>query len=80
MCIRDREYPPLIWRKNFTTASVFAVIGDYMTDATGLGMLTAMLCEMQSYTVYPVCLLYTSYGESCRMYIPLEEEQDNFDR
>ena len=25
-----------------------------MTDATGLGMLTAMLCEMQSYTVYPV--------------------------
>ena len=49
-----QEYPPLIWRKNFTTASVFAVIGDYMTDATGLGMLTAMLCEMQSYTVYPV--------------------------
>lgn len=49
-----QEYPPLIWRKNFTTASVFAVIGDYMTDATGLGMLTAMLSEMQSYTVYPV--------------------------
>ena len=49
-----QKYPPLIWRKNFTTASVFAVIGDYMTDATGLGMLTAMLCEMQSYTVYPV--------------------------
>ena len=49
-----QEYPPLIWRKNFTTASVFAVIGDYMTDATGLGMLTAMLSEMQSYTIYPV--------------------------
>lgn len=49
-----QEYPPLIWRKNFTTASVFAVIGDYMADATGLGMLTAMLSEMQSYTVYPV--------------------------
>ena len=49
-----QEYPPLIWRKNFTTASVFAVIGDYMADATGLGMLTAMLSEMQSYTIYPV--------------------------
>ena len=49
-----QEYPPLIWRKNFTTASVFAVVGDYMTDATGLGMLTAMLSEMQSYTLYPV--------------------------
>lgn len=52
--VNIQEYPPLIWRKNFTTASVFAVIGDYMTDATGLGMLTAMLSEMQSYTVYPV--------------------------
>lgn len=49
-----QEYPPLIWRKNFSTASVFAIIGDYMTDATGLGMLTAMLSEIQSYTVYPV--------------------------
>ncbi len=52
--VNIQEYPPLIWRKNFTTASVFAVIGDYMTDATGLGMLTAMLSEMQSYTIYPV--------------------------
>lgn len=52
--VNIQEYPPLIWRKNFTMASVFAVIGDYMTDATGLGMLTAMLSEMQSYTIYPV--------------------------
>ena len=52
--VNIQEYPPLIWRKNFTTASVFAVIGDYMTDATGLGMLTGMLSEMQSYTIYPV--------------------------
>lgn len=52
--VNIQEYPPLIWRKNFTTASVFAVISDYMTDATGLGMLTAMLSEMQSYTIYPV--------------------------
>lgn len=52
--VNIQEYPSLIWRKNFTTASVFAVIGDYMTDATGLGMLTAMLSEMQSYTIYPV--------------------------
>lgn len=52
--VNIQEYPPLIWRKNFTTASVFAVIGDYMADATGLGMLTAMLSEMQSYTIYPV--------------------------
>lgn len=52
--VNIQEYPPLIWRKNFTTASVFAVIGDYMIDATGLGMLTAMLSEMQSYTIYPV--------------------------
>lgn len=52
--VNIQECPPLIWRKNFTTASVFAVIGDYMTDATGLGMLTAMLSEMQSYTIYPV--------------------------
>ena len=49
-----QEYPVLIWRRNFETASVFAINGDYLSDATGLGILTGMLCEMQSYTIYPV--------------------------
>lgn len=52
--VKIQEYPPIIWRKNFDTASVFAVVGDYMSDATGLGLVAAMLSEMQSYTVYPV--------------------------
>ncbi len=52
--VKVQEYPPLIWRKNFDTASVFAVVGNYMSDATGLGLVSAMLSEMQSYTVYPV--------------------------
>lgn len=49
-----QEYPVLIWRKNFDTASVFAVNGDYMSGASGLGLLTGMLCDMQSYTIYPI--------------------------
>ncbi len=52
--LKPEEYPVVIWRKSYGKAYVFAVNGSYMEDATGLGMLTAMLSEMNSYTIYPV--------------------------
>lgn len=52
--VETEEYPVLIWRKSYGSAYVFAVNGTYMEDASGLGILTGMLNETQSYTIYPV--------------------------
>lgn len=49
-----KDYPPVIWRKSFPKAQVFAVNGEYMKDAAGLGLLTAMSAEMKDYELYPV--------------------------
>ncbi len=49
-----QEQPVLIWRKSTGNAFVFAVNGDYMKGASGLGLLTGMLCQTQDYTLYPV--------------------------
>jgi len=51
----DREdYPALIWRNNYHGTFVFAVEGDYMESATGLGILDAFAYEMSDYEIYPV--------------------------
>lgn len=52
--LKEEAYPVVIWRNSFEKASVFAVNGNYMEDATGLGLLTGMLCEMSDYAIYPV--------------------------
>ncbi|MFQ7768295.1 MAG: hypothetical protein ACLRIL_08510 [Fusicatenibacter saccharivorans] len=52
--LKTQDYPVVIWRKNFGTASVFAVNGDYMGDETGLGLLTGMVYETRNYLIYPV--------------------------
>ncbi len=49
-----KDYPPVIWRKRFHNAQVFAVNGDYMEDAAGLGILAAMSAETKDYELYPV--------------------------
>lgn len=52
--LKSEEYPVVIWRKSYGNAYVFAINGNYMKDATGLGLLTGMLSEMNAYTIYPV--------------------------
>lgn len=52
--VKTEKYPVVIWRKSFETAYVFAVNGDYMQDVAGLGVLTGMISEIDSYTIYPV--------------------------
>ena len=52
--LKSEEYPVVIWRKSFGNACVFAVNGNYMEDAAGLGILTGMLGEMSDYVIYPV--------------------------
>lgn len=50
----EKEYPAIIWGKSYGKASVFAVNGSYMEDATGLGLLSAMASKTEKYEIYPV--------------------------
>lgn len=51
---KNEYLPAIIWRNSLENANVFAVNGDYMTDSTGLGILSAMMSELHSYELYPV--------------------------
>lgn len=48
------ESPPVIWRNSLESAFVFAVNGDYMEDAAGLGLLSAMSSQTKEYEIYSV--------------------------
>ena len=51
---RNEYFPPIIWRNSYGKAKVFAVNGDYMSDLTGLGILSAAVYETRDYVLYPV--------------------------
>lgn len=48
------DYPPVIWRNSLKSTFVFAVNGDYMEDASGLGLLSAMSAQTKECEIYPV--------------------------
>ncbi len=52
--VKREEFPALIWRNAYEDTFVFAVNGDYMSGLTGMGLLDAMLYELNSYVIYPV--------------------------
>lgn len=52
--VKSENYPPVIWSKSFKTGNVFVINGDFMEDATGLGLLTGILYETSEYALYPV--------------------------
>ncbi|MCM1044468.1 MAG: DUF2194 domain-containing protein [Candidatus Gastranaerophilales bacterium] len=52
--VEREDFPRIIWRNSCGNAMVFAVNGSYLDDLTGLGLLDAMVFEMNAYTVYPV--------------------------
>lgn len=51
--VKPEEHPPVIWRKSFGSACVFAVNGGYMEGMTGIGLLSAMSAEIYPYEIYP---------------------------
>lgn len=65
--VKAEEYPPVLWRKSFETANVFVMNGDYLEDATGLGLLTGIVGELGEYDIYPVVnaqnLVITDYPD-----------------
>lgn len=52
--VEEEESPAVIWQNRDGGSSVYAVNGDYMEDATGLGLLTAMSSKSGDYDIYPV--------------------------
>ncbi len=52
--IKTENYPIVIWRKSCGNGYVFAVNGGFMEGPEGLGILSAMSAEMDSYEIYPV--------------------------
>ena len=52
--VKMEEFPALIWRNAYEGTMVFAVNGDYMSGDVGMGLLSAMLYEMNAYAIYPV--------------------------
>ena len=52
--VDNEDLPPLIWRNSCGKGRVFVINGPYMQDETGLGILSAVLYELQDYDLYPV--------------------------
>lgn len=52
--VPTEEHPPIIWRHSVGGAYIFAINGDYMDDAVGVGILSAINYEANAYCLYPV--------------------------
>ncbi len=52
--MESEEYPVVIWKKNYRGACLMTVNGRYMEDFGGIGILSAMVAQMEPYDLYPV--------------------------
>lgn len=52
--VGNEDLPSLIWRNSYGNGRVFVVNGPYFQDETGLGILSAVIYELQDYDLYPV--------------------------
>jgi len=80
---RNEFFPPLIWRNSYGQSKVFVVNGDFLSDMTGLGLLSAMMYEANTYAIYPVVnaqnVIVTSFpslaGENDEVMVELYSRQ-----
>ncbi len=47
-------YPAIIWRNSRGRGQVFCINGNYMSETTGLGILSSVIYELSDYQLYPV--------------------------
>lgn len=52
--VKNEDLPAILWRKSLAHSYVFCVNGDYLSDISGLGILCAIMYELQDYALYPV--------------------------
>ncbi len=51
---KNSVLPAILWRKSFDAAKVFCVNADFLTQQTGIGILSAFMAERSAYELYPV--------------------------
>lgn len=52
--VKAEDHPAIIWRRSLNGSFVFAINGRYMEDATGLGILSAIVSQSGVLDIYPV--------------------------
>lgn len=50
----NEDQPAVIWRKSLDNSYVFCINGDYISDISGIGILTAIMSEASEFELYPV--------------------------
>lgn len=51
---KNELFPSLIWRNVYQNSRIFVVNGDYLESIEGIGILSGILYESASYSIYPV--------------------------
>lgn len=51
---KNENMPAILWRKSVGNARVFCVNANYLTNMYGVGFLSAMMAEAESYEIYPI--------------------------
>ena len=51
---KNENMPAILWRKSAGNARIFCVNANYMTNMYGIGFLSAMMAETDSYEIYPI--------------------------
>ncbi len=52
--IEYEYYPSVMWRRSLGSGYIFAIGADFMEDTTALGILSAMVYDINDYSLYPV--------------------------
>lgn len=52
--VKNNLLPAVIWRYGTTNSKVFCVNDDFLTDVSGIGILSAMTAQISDYEIYPV--------------------------
>ncbi len=51
---KNEDMPAILWRKSADNAYIFCVNANYMTNMYGMGFLSAMMAETDSYEIHPI--------------------------
>ncbi len=51
---KNEDMPAVLWRKSTANADIFCVNANYITNMYGLGFLSAMMAEAETYEIHPV--------------------------
>ncbi len=52
--VKNEQLPAVIWRSSVENGKVFSVNGPYMQECTGIGILSAMMTQSDTYSLEPV--------------------------